>query len=113
MTAPKEEVMARFSIEIKGPAPAKIIYGFDRALGFFVDIKRPKKRRREYDATFPGYEGIKGLLDVLVEEGIATREEVEEALSALPLMEAAEIEDETVRRVGEIAENLKTAAGEG
>lgn len=65
-------------------------YGWDPALGFFVDVPPhrgpPRRPRAEYDALQPGYDQrgpLQGALGFLADQGFLSREDLEDALSAM------------------------------
>ncbi len=88
-------------------------YGYDRALGFFLEVRRPGGRLVEYDALGDRYDGLPGLIDALIESEVFLRDQVEEALEAMLMVDsAAEIENSDIRLVALMVETLKQAAGE-
>lgn len=105
--------MAKFKLELKGKNGVTVNYGVDRALGFFCEVIKHKRTRMiEYDALVPGYDGLNGLIKLLVTEGVLAQDDATEAFLTLPHLEAKDIKDEGVRRAAEIIENLKTAASD-
>ena len=75
--------MPRWSVEIpRGRTKIRLTYGLDRHIGFFAVVLHPGGKV-EYDSTRPGYRGLPGLLDMLVEAGAFTRDDMEEGLEAL------------------------------
>ena len=92
----------------------RVAYGFDqRGLGFFASINRGKERPVEYDALSDNYRGLPGLLDALVNAHVFSRDQIQEALGALPIIDTPEdIEDPIVRQAAVIIINVKQAAGE-
>jgi len=105
--------MARFEMTIeRDSGDLHLSYGYDRLMGFFVTVKCGDLQKAEYDALNDDYDGLRGLLGVLVETGAYRQEEVEEALTCLMTSDSADIEDRAVRQVAVIIENVKRAAGE-
>lgn len=106
--------MARFdmTVEHRG-AELEVAYGYDRALGFFLEVRSPGGRLVEYDALGDRYDGLPGLVDALIESGVFQRDQVEEALEAMLTVDsAAEVEDLDIRQIALMVERLKQAAGE-
>lgn len=101
----------RMSIDRDGRV-IRLSYGFSPLLGFFVTILEPG-RKVEYDALDDAYRGLPGLLDTLVREKLFAREQVEEALESLLVVDSPEdIDDEAVRQVAVMVVDLKQAAAD-
>jgi len=104
--------MARFTITT--PAGIRIVYGWDPASGFFIEIMDTRRRRRiiSYDMFSVGYDGLRGILQALADSGIVTGDDIHAALDRIPHLEdVSEIEDDCVRLVAQIVSDLKRAAG--
>ena len=105
----------RFKIKHPQDTSFGAVYGWDRALGYFVDIRRHRALgipRVEYDAVSDSYDHqrpLRGALDVLVEHRFITRDDLESALNSRQYMDPKEME-EPVRRCAEVVENFKSAA---
>ncbi len=64
-----------------------ISYGFEQSgLGFFCTITT----RHEYDGLHSGYDGMPGLLRMLVQAGVVDEETVAEAARLLPHVTSAD-----------------------
>jgi hypothetical protein len=89
-----------------------VVYGFEcSGIGFFTTIIRDRRKVAAYDALRPGYDGLRGLLRVLVETAVVTQDDVDEAVFLLPHVEtAAEIDDRGARFVATILLQLRSAA---
>jgi hypothetical protein len=108
------EAMPRFKVVLHRDGQRVVVsYGWSATLGFFVTVIRSGTKILDYDGLSPGYRGLPGLLDALVEAGVFTREAVEEALTALMVVDDPEsIDRDELRTVAKIVFNAKTAAGE-
>jgi len=103
--------------KIKHPRNTSLVaaYGWDRALGYFVDIRPHKAQgipRVEYDAVSDSYDHqrpLRGALEVLIEHGFMTRDDLEAALTSMQHMDSEEMEAPQ-RRCAEVVENFKSAA---
>lgn len=106
--------MARFRMVLTADGvQVRVSYGWSAFLGFFICIRKGGIRVAEVDLLSPGYRGLPGLLDALVDARVFTREVVEAALEGLLVVDdPANIPDHAVRAVATIAFNVKTAAGE-
>jgi len=106
--------MARWNMTVERDGSAvQATYGYDRALGLFLEVRSPGGRLVEYDALGDGYDGLPGLIDALIESGVFSRNQVEEALEAMLMVDSvAEVEDLDIRQIALMVERLKQAAGE-
>jgi len=94
-------------------AELDIAYGYDPAVGFFLDVECPGRMLVEYGALSDDYDGLPGLIDALIASGVFSRDQVEEALEAMLMVDSvAEVEDLDIRQIALIVERLKQAAGE-
>ncbi|HZZ83931.1 MAG TPA: hypothetical protein VFE30_05300 [Anaeromyxobacteraceae bacterium] len=84
-------------------------YGFDRAVGFFVNIEREGMLIAEYDRLRPGYGELNGALRLLVEQGFLQAADIDEAVRLCPVLLPAEMEP-GAGRAAEVIENLRRAA---
>ena len=106
----------RFKIKHPQDTSLGAAYGWDRALGYFVDIRPHEAQgipRVEYDAVSDGYDHqrpLRGALEVLVEHGFISRDDLESALDLMRYADPEELEA-PVRRCAEVVENFKSAAG--
>lgn len=105
----------RFKIQHPEDISLHAAYGWDRALGYFVDIL-PRRAleipRVEYDALQPCYDQrrpLRGALDVLVRHGFIVRHHLDEAFESMQYVDHQDME-ESVRRCAEVLENFKSAA---
>lgn len=105
--------MARWTLNLEHEGDElQLSYGFDRSLGFFATVECGGNQTVDYDAMDADYDGLPGLLDVLIESGAFAREQIEEALTSLMIMDSSDIEDTTTRQAAIVIENLKMAAGD-
>ncbi len=84
-------------------------YGFDRAVGFFVNIERKDMLIAEYDRLRPGYDELNGALRFLVEHGFLQAADIDEAVRLSPVLLPEEMEP-GAGRAAEVIENLRRAA---
>ena len=93
------------------PNGIRIVHGWDGALGFYVVASRGAKRLLEYDATQPGYDGLRGLLRALVAAGLFSTDEVEAGLDALLRVDYfKDIQNPQARAIATIFFRLKQVA---
>lgn len=66
------------------PDETRLTWGFDRtAVGFFVEVRRPRSKARCYDGLQPSYDRhrpLLGLLDFLVETEVISTDDRDEVL---------------------------------
>jgi len=112
---PAKEMIMRFKIEHPQDTSLGAAYGCDRALGYFVDI-RPNESlgipRVEYDAVSDGYDHqrpLRGALEVLIEYGFISREDLESALELVRYMDPEDMAA-PARRCAEVVANFKSVA---
>ena len=113
----KEDHMPRFQISHPHEEGLVATYGWDRALGFFVDVPAshgPLRRRRgEYDALQPCYDHrrpLQGALHFLANQMFFTLGQLQETLSALQQDFAPEEMGDDLRACAKAVSNLKKAA---
>lgn len=105
----------RFTIEHPQDSTCCATYGWDRALGFFVDIRpsRPLGTARvEYDATQDNYRHqrpLRGALDLLVQHGFIARDDLDQAFSLMQQLDPEQLEP-AVGRCAQLLANFKAAA---
>lgn len=108
--------MAQFKLKHSTEKKLVATYGWDRALGYFVEVPAakgpPKRARAEYDAVQPGYdhaEPLKGALYFLAAQGFFSIDQLEEAISASQHQLPEEME-EPLRTCAQVVTNFKRAA---
>lgn len=90
-----------------------LTYGFDTAVGFFLSVRKGRRRLVEYDGTRPGYDGLRGLVKALVDAKVVTVEDVAGAVLVLPHVRRLEdVPEPGVRLVVETTTALRRAAGD-
>lgn len=91
-----------------------ISYGVDGGgLGFFGTILKDGRKAAEYDALRSGYDGLPGLLRVIVHAGVVAADDVAEAARLLPHVEAPdEIDEPAVRFIAQVILNCRRAASD-
>jgi len=72
--------MSKFKLDHPTENGTTAEYGEDGALGFFVEVRKPKQRNACYDATHPGYDHLNGALRFLMKHGFYTQDDLEDAL---------------------------------
>ena len=102
--------------EIRGLAPGVVaVVGWDRALGFFVELRRLGTRPVAYDATTAedGTTSIAGVLNLLIEAEVIVREDVADAEMWLVEGDVTDIPEEHVglRIAAEVIVHLREVAG--
>jgi hypothetical protein len=102
--------------EVGGLPPGVVVtVGWDRALGFWVEVRRPGQPHVTYDATTPndGITTISGVLNALIEAEVIEREDVADAEMWLAMDgDVANIPEEHVglRVAAEVIVHLRQAA---
>ena len=81
--------MVKFNADLR-PDGGRVTYGFDPTLGgFWAEIRRPGRKKVEYDALHPVefnfQRPLEGLLYFLVKHGVFSEEELNDALLHLEL----------------------------
>jgi len=95
------------------PNGTRIVHGWDAALGFYVVASRGCRRLLEYDATQPGYDGLRGLLLALLAAGLFSTEEVEAGLDDLLRVDNFEdIRNPQAKAIATIVHRAKKAAAD-
>ena len=87
-------------------------YGWDHAIGFFVQVFEDAYPTAEYDALQPRYNRarpLNGALAFLVSQTFFSGDELEEALARMSVEEWSEI-PEPARRVAQVVLNFRAAA---
>ena len=79
--------MSRVRLTIPRPIHTVVTYGNDDQRGFFCTVVRGKEKIAEYDRVTVGYDGLEGLLRVLIAAGILTAEGVATAFDWLPVVD--------------------------
>ena len=103
----------RLTLEQPKNRDLEAICGYDRALGFFCEVRRGGRIVEEYDLLTCHPNTLQGLLDLLIDHGFLKRPDLEEALTLLmTIRNPSEIRDETVRQAALLVYRLKEAAGE-
>jgi len=102
--------------EIRGLLLGVVVtVGWDRALGFWCEVRRPGMANVSYDATTTedGTTSIAGVLHSLVAAKVVTREDVVEAEQWLSVgdVEDIPVEQVGVRIAAEAIVHLRQAAG--
>ena len=105
----------RFTLDHPSTPHVRAAYGWDHALGFWIEVRRRGRLLEAHDALREagGVTSVRDILDALVAHGFVTEDAVAEAMTWLPHRDAAEIQDPDVRRAAEVIERLRGAASEG
>lgn len=86
----------------------RLHYGFEPDLGFSISIVRYGKLQVAYHSIVRDHTGLSGLLDALIDFGIFSRGQVQEAMCALLLAGSADdVDDTDVRQLALIIQELK------
>lgn len=86
------------------------LYGWDRAVEFFVTIFEDARRIAEYDRVNPGYRDLQGALETLAEHGFFEPGDIPIAAQELAHFMPDDIEDPSLRRCAEVILALRRAA---
>jgi hypothetical protein len=70
----------RFALKHPKRKRLKATYGWDLALGFFVEIEDDGVCTLEYDRVHPPYDELNGALRLLVAEGFLSASDVDDAV---------------------------------
>lgn len=97
--------------ELKHPKKRNVMaaYGWDRALGFFVEVSFGGMPTAEYDQRHPPYDALNGALRLLVAEGFLAAGDVDECLRLGGALLPGEM-DPGPRRAAEVIGNFRRAA---
>ncbi len=71
----------------------KASIGFDRAIGWFAEIRDEGKLVEEYDNLIAPESTVKGILDLLIKYDFFTKWDLSEALSLIPHLDEDECEN--------------------
>jgi len=99
----------RYELQHPDEERVQAAYGWDRAIGFFVQVERDGEVVEEYDALHPGYDDLKGAIPFLVEHEFFDEDDVFEAMDLMKIMISDEMEG-SMRVCAEVIENFKSAA---
>jgi len=102
-------------MEIIHPTDSRVTaeLGWDHLLGFFTEIRNQGCRLYQYDnlVVEDGPTSLRGLLNLLVNQGFFTAMDIAEAHRALGYVDDVDdIEEPSVRLAAEVIERLKEAA---
>lgn len=104
----------RFTINNPSDSTMRAVLGFDpTAVGYFVEVRQAGRLVDSYDGLRHDQTTIDGVLTPLVNHGFITEDAIAEAVTWLPHMDAADIEDPDVRRAAEVIERLRAASSKG
>lgn len=86
------------------------LYGWDRALEFFVTVFEATRRVAEYDRVNPGYRDMQGALEVLAEHGFFEPEDIALAGQQLAHFMPEDFEEPSLRRCAEVIVGFRRTA---
>lgn len=87
------------------------LYGWDRALEFFVTVFEGARCVAEYDRVNPGYRDMQGALELLAEHGFFESEEIALAGRQLEHFMPDDFEDPSLKRCAEVIVEFRRTAG--
>ena len=85
------------------------VYGWDRNLSWWVEVRDRERLQVSYDALDPGDTSPRGVIDVLVEHDFLTTDSLNRAATALQDTFVEDIRDPMTTRAAEVIVNLKKA----
>ncbi len=102
----------RFTLQHPQDPTCKAVYGFDRAIGWFIEVRSNSGLLAEYDALCAPDNRMAGIIQVMISHGFFSADHLAETRSFLPYVaDVKEIEEPGVRRAVEVVLNLKSGAG--
>ncbi len=104
----------RFTITHPTDTTLRAVYGWDHALGFWIDVRRRGRLQEARDALREagGVTSVGDILATLVAHSFLDEDNVHEAMSMLAHVDATDIEDPDERRAAEVIERLRRAGAE-
>ena len=86
------------------------LYGWDRAVEFFVTVFEDARMIAEYDRVNPGYRDMQGALETLAEYGFFEPEDIAVAGQQLAYFMPDDFEEPSLRRCAEVIVELRRTA---
>ncbi len=102
----------RYELQHPEEDHVKAVYGFDHAIGFFVEVWVDDAPLLAYDETRSNYRHLEGALDLLAEAEFFSREDVADAHKWLRHLMLDDIPEADTRRAAEVVVNMQRAAAE-
>lgn len=102
--------------ELQHPEKSDLVaaYGWDRALSWWCEVRRAGRLVIEYDViSCGGPTTPAGILQVLIDQGFISEDDITEAREWLAEFEVDEIDDPGARRAAEVIVRLQEAGGSG
>lgn len=110
-----EGPIVRFTLQHPTDPSIRATYGWDYALGFWVEVRRRGRLLEARDALREagGVTSVNTVIETMISHGFVTEEDIDQAMTWLPHGCPASIEDPAVRRAAEVVSNLRQNAAEG
>ena len=99
----------RFETRAVDDRDLRAAYGWDPALGYFVEVRRNRRLMASHDSTVGGDNSMRALLMVMKNQGFFDEDDIQQARSWLKMFEVEDILDPRTRLAAEVVENIKQA----
>ena len=102
--------MGQTKLEHPHKSNTHALYGWDRAVEFFVTVFEDARQVAEYDRLQPGYRDLQGAVEFLAAHGFFEPDDIAVAGQQLAYVLPDDFEDPSLRRCAEVIVGLRRAA---